>query len=134
MMTDVTGSEPKKSKVAKVKRAGTRLPVVEWVNPTPKDADLAWLEENAERLTDLVLEMLDDFGDGEKLSVKQDSQSSRWMAIYFGGEGDSVHRGLALSVRGATPFDALCVLAYFHIVRYSRDWEVTLPSTSGRWG
>lgn len=133
-MPDETTKKNKSRKARKTVNGRGQLPDVEWVNPSPNAADLKWLVDSADQLPALVLELFDDMGEKERMSLKVDAYSGRWCAIYFGGNGDSVNQGLALSVRGATPYDALCLLAYFHVVRYARDWDVPPPSVIGRWG
>lgn len=107
--------------------------VEQWINPTPNASDYEWLEVNDDKLVLLVFELLDDLSDDERLSVKLDAYSGRWMAVFFAGSGKARNSQCALSVRGATAFDALILLAYFHIQRFSREWEYARPVDHPRW-
>lgn len=133
-MTDEKRRKRKPRKGRGQRSNSASLPEVEWVNPSPSKSDKDWLETNTDKLPDLVFELLDDMSDTERLSVKYDKYANRWSAIYFGGEATDGNAGLALSVRAATTFDALCLLAYFHVVRYARTWEIPPSEDIGRWG
>lgn len=106
----------------------------EWFNPQLRTEDVQWLESNSESLAALILSLLDELTGEEKLSLKYDSYSSRWMAILFSGDGDARNSGVAMSVRGATPFDALVALAYLHLVRFEGEWATNADKASARWG
>lgn len=125
--SDNGSSPPKNSKRVDPKS-------IEWLNPQPNSSDVSWLQDHEDDLTQLVFEMVDDLNDNERLSIKYDGYSSRWIAMFFGGSGDTRNSGCALSVRGATPYDATVLLAYFHLVRFSRDWRTSSSETSTRWG
>lgn len=107
---------------------------VNWINPQLNDSDVTWLQSNEKDLVSLILEFVDDITETEKISIKYDNHSNRWLAILFAGSGDSRNSGCALSVRGATPFDAFCALAYFHIIRFARDYDASKGGTFGKWG
>jgi len=107
---------------------------LQWLNPQPNAEDVEWLEANSPRYVELLFEFLDDVQEDERVSVKRDPQSSRWLAILFSGSGDARNSGCALSVRGATPNDALLLLAYFHSIRYEGEYPSTPDGDKGRWG
>ena len=107
---------------------------VRWVNPTLNNDDRAWLESNDNKLDTLFFEVLDSMGDDDKLSVKYDGHTNRWTAIYFGGPDNDENAGAALSVRGATAYDACVLLGYFHLRKFNRSWGDANPEPQGRWG
>jgi hypothetical protein len=115
--------------------SGKRNTTVErWINPTPNSSDVDWLTDHETELPSLFLEILDDIGEEERLSIKYDAYSSRWLAVLFASNTEGRNKGAALSVRGATPYDSLSLLAYFHIVRYNRIWLDEESGISPKWG
>lgn len=133
-MTDDQTNEHKRS--GKSANSSGKVPYrdVKWFNPSPNTGDLAWLEDNGDELGSLLLRLFDAVSAQERLSFKFDDKSNRWMAVLFAGNGDEPNAGYALSVRGATPFDSGVLLAYFHLVKYSGDWQVSGGGNDGRWG
>lgn len=114
--------------------AGSGLAPVNWHNPKPNAQDREWLDSNEDSLIELCLSLLDEIPDAGRLTFKRDPKSNRWLAILFvpvhsaGGELD------ALSVRGASALDALCLLAYFHLVRFKGEWQIVPDEDIGKWG
>lgn len=111
-----------------------QLASVAWNNPQPNSDDRAWLQDNEDGLVELCIALLDEIPDDGRLSIKLDGKSSRWLAILFvpsGGTGSELD---ALSVRGASSLDALCLLAYFHLVRFKGEWANIPDNDLGKWG
>jgi hypothetical protein len=112
----------------------TKRPSVEWVNPTPNDADRTWLTDHRDKHNELVFSLLDQLSDDDKLSVKFDTYTSRWLAIYFAGDSDDENKGCALSVRGSSPYSASVLLAYYHLVLFQGSWGHNPSGNEGEWG
>ncbi len=129
------GNEKLEDVDSKPKRSKNRFDSnLKWFNPTLNSSDLEYLEAAGDKLVGLVLSLLDEIRDEERLSFKYDSGSGRWLALLFAGGDDDPNTGYALSVRGATAFDAAVTLAYFHLVRFKQVWDVEGASAVGRWG
>ena len=107
---------------------------VRWFNPKPDNTDREWLEGNADKHVELCLQILESIPDEGKLTVKYDVHSARWTAILF-VDSNAPEYGLdALSVRGADSFSALCLCAYFHLVKFEGAWVGADSGGGGRWG
>ena len=126
-MSKAKNDDPKASK-------GYSPNKLQWVNPQTNAEDITWLESNSSRYVELVFDLMEDIQEDERVSIKRDPQSSRWLAILFAGDGDARNSGTALSLRGASPFDALLLLAYFHNIRFEGEYPATDTSDLGRWG
>lgn len=133
-MVKDNAKESKKSSGSDGANKPTPYRDIKWFNPTLNSTDLAWLESNGTQLGDLFLSLLDGLSEGQRLSLKYDSNSTRWLGILFAGSGDDPNTGYAMSVRGATSFDAGVLLGYFHLVKFDGNWEVVGDKTDGRWG
>lgn len=107
---------------------------VVWVNPKPTSEDVTWLESNENNLVEFVVAMVADLREGERLSVKRDTRSDRWLAILFMGSSSDPNGVQALSVRGATAFDACALLYYFHCVKFVDGWAQDSDAPVGRFG
>ena len=107
---------------------------VEWRNPSPSNGDNAWLETNADELVNNTAVLFDELSEHERVTIKFDELSSRWLAILFDHSRESEGRVLALSVRGATSFDALVLLHYFVHVKYADGWQDVDSAPSGKYG
>lgn len=107
---------------------------LQWINPSPNSEDIEWLESNGNRYVELLFEFFEDLQEAERVSIKRDPQSTRWIAILFAGDSDSRNANCALSVRGAAPSDALILLAYFHQIRFEGEYPATSDGDKGRWG
>lgn len=107
---------------------------VMWFNPSPNASDIEWLEGNAnDSVTDLFT-LCEGLQTWERLSCKYDPQSTKWTGILFdygGSEDDDVP---ALSVRGASAFDALLLLAYFAIRKDGGEWKAAKGADNSRFG
>lgn len=125
---------PKNEKQEAASKNSYKPSNLQWINPTPNEKDISWLESNGDGFVPLLFDFLDDIQENERLSVKRDTQSSRWLAILFTGDGDSRNSGQALSLRGATPADAVILLAYFHVFRFKGEYPNASVDDSGRWG
>lgn len=105
---------------------------VRWVNPQLNSDDIDKLEGALDSGLEGVFEMCDRLQTTQSLSVKLDERSGRWNAILFdrsGSENSPVH---ALSLRAATPFDALIALAYVVIYKLPDDWQEAASESLGR--
>lgn len=107
---------------------------VKWVNYQPNVEDRAWLADNTTGLLSLFFELVDDMEEGQRLTLKYDDYSSRWVAMYFAGGSAGQNRGLALSVRGATAYHAAVLLAYVHLIKFNREWAEISTEDESDWG
>lgn len=131
---NVSGKEGKSSGGAPTGRRKGKGSSVAWFNPKPDASDVALLDGQEDNYVTHVIELLEGLQARERLSVKFEPQSGRWLAILFvdpSGEGGTVH---ALSVRGATAFDATVLLHYFHHVKFEDGWGGGDSEVSGRFG
>lgn len=107
---------------------------VSWFNPKPDAADVEFLDGSENEYVDNVIALLDGLRPEQRLSIKFDAESGRWIAILFVdpvGDGGTVQ---ALSVRGATSFDSVVLLQYFHHVKFSDGWGGGDSEVTGRFG
>lgn len=107
---------------------------VRWVNPSPNGEDEKWLDDNDDVLTELCFALFNTIPEDGKLTVKYDGDSTRWIAILFMVDSGVSGGLVALSVRGATPVDALILLAYFHQIKFESGWDEVSSGGKGRWG
>lgn len=107
---------------------------LQWINPTTNQEDVDWLEGNSNNYVELLFEFFEDLQEVERVSIKRDPQSTRWIAVLFAGDRDARNTNCALSLRGATPIDALILLAYFHQIRFAGSYPATADNPQGRWG
>ncbi len=105
-----------------------------WFNPQPNSNDLTTLEAESYSFGESILGLIESLEDDERVSVKRDPRSTRWLAILFVPTGNGSVGTNALSVRGATPFDAVILLAYFHQVRFPEYSWAASGETAGRFG
>ena len=124
----------KKNHNVKAQDTAFKSTTLQWLNPQTNAEDVRWLDANHDGYVQLIFDFLEDVQEDERVSVKRDPQSTRWLAILFCGGGDARNSGVALSVRGATPADALILLAYFHWVRFEAEYPATAGDDLGRWG
>jgi len=106
----------------------------EWFNPKPSGSDVEWLDSHENEFVGFVVALVERLEVGRRLSVRYDAYSERWLAILFvdpDTEGGTIY---ALSVRGATAFDAGVLLYYFHYVKFKDGWLADAPINSGRFG
>ena len=116
------------------KKSGAGLLPVNWFNPQPNALDIKWLAGNANKLPDTVIELVDHLSEKDRVSLKYDPGSNRWVAVLFVPHDGASSSLDALSCRGATAFDAAVLLSYFHLVRFADGWEMPDATGSGRYG
>ncbi len=133
-MTKGDSDDGSASKVGKGKRVSGKDRPVRWFNPSPTDGDKLWLDDNSDQLVELGLSVLDAVPEDGRLTVKYDVDSTRWLAILFLRSNEEGYEMDAMSVRGASAFDALCLLAYFHFTKYDEAWVQDPDQPRGRWG
>lgn len=107
---------------------------VRWVNSSPNAEDKQWLADHETELVTLFFELVDELGEGSKITLKYDSNTARWVAVYFSDSDGERNAGLALSVRGASPYHACVLLAYTHLVKLSRVWDEGGSGMESEWG
>lgn len=107
---------------------------LEWVNPFINEVDKKWLENHSDDLPILICEFLESLGEDDTISIKFHGDSGRFMATLIPISDTSPNEGCALSVRAATPPDALFLLGYCHLVKYETVWGVSGAEDKGRWG
>lgn len=105
-----------------------------WVNPYLDTKDIAWLNDNYDKLALIVCEFLDALPEGYTVSSKMDYHSGRFSATCVCENGDLPNNGMALSLRGATRIDALYALAYAHDFKLKGIWAGAGDSDNARWG
>jgi len=107
-----------------------------FINPYLSDADKAYLSDNADTADGGVLELLELIGTEYALRVGSDERSGRFNAMLTCLAVDNANTGLILSVRGATPIDALYALYYLHVIKSEGLWRSITPeaTTPSRWG
>lgn len=133
-MTKQKASERKTPREKDTKQARGYDRAIVWFNPSPNAADVEWLEGNAnDSVTDLFT-LCEGLQAWERLSCKYDTQSTKWQGILF-DDGDTEAGDVpALSVRGATAFDALLLLAYFAVRKDGGDWKAAKSRDNSRFG
>ena len=110
------------------------LPDTVWFNPKPSSEDVTFLDGKEAEYVEFVVTLVDRLAEGERLSVRFDSHSGRWLAILFidpSTEGKGVQ---ALSVRGESAFDACVLLYYFNYVKFADGWIKDASLPTGRFG
>lgn len=105
-----------------------------WTNPQPNAEDVRVLESDSYDFLAALVTLYDELSPGDRVTCKYDLRSTRWLGIYFRSPGDADMPIQALSVRGATPLDALVLLAYFHLVRFQGNWGGESLPISSRFG
>lgn len=105
-----------------------------WINPYINAEDVAWLESNDDLFSDLVLSLVSRVGEGYGLSVKYDNYSQRYSASLIGADDDCPNAGVAVGVRGSTPYDAVYALGYCVEVKLDPIWKPEVSESAGRWG
>ena len=107
---------------------------VQWFNPSPNDSDRAWLDNHGDKLIELGLSLLEAIPEDGRFTIKFDVASGRWLAILFLRSNNEAFSMDAMSVRGASAFDALCLLSYFHHIKFEEAWVEHTGEVAGRWG
>lgn len=133
-MAKVDGARERSSNGASKKAGKGKGSDTVWFNPKPDAGDLEWLDSQAGVYIQFIVTLIEALQIGERLSVRWDAHSGRWLAILFldpSDEGGNVH---ALSVRGATAFDAAVLLYYFHHVKFADGWVTDASPVAGRFG
>lgn len=115
-------------------RGNHKLPPVQWFNPTPNGNDIKWLEDRGDALLEDCFELLEGIKETERLSIKFDIGSGRWLAVLFADGHAGRSNVQALSVRGANSVDALGLLAYFVRVKFADGWQTDDVAVVGRFG
>lgn len=115
--TDV--DRPTKQSVSNGKSASRS---VEFVNCHLDTNDKDWLRSTSNDSPACVSEFLLGLTETERLSVKFDPKSLRFVAYLFEDSLHSPNTGCALTVRGATAHDALFALAYCHKYKFAFEW------------
>lgn len=131
---NVTGKKPSKNSKGKGDQAEFGGGRVVWFNPKPDVSDVEWLESPDRNHAEDFVALVEGLRGDERLSVKLDVQSGRWLAVMFvlpSAVGGPTH---ALSVRGATAFDACVLLHYFHYVKFPDGWSTDEAEYSGKYG
>jgi len=107
---------------------------VTWFNPTLNSGDIKWLEDRGDQFLSDCFNFLLSVREHERVTLKYDVSTSRWLAILFLqplADGEQVH---AMSCRGSTATDALGVLAYCINVKFADGWLDASSEPSGRFG
>jgi len=107
---------------------------VRWFNPSPSSHDVQWLEDRGDDLLADCFTLLHGVQDHERLSIKYDVNTSRWLAILFDDAAVDEGHVQAMSVRGATAIDAIALLAYFVNVKFADGWVNETAASTGRFG
>lgn len=107
---------------------------VQWFNPKPNAQDIEWMEHRGDDILQDVITLYGGLQDRERLTVKLDSKSGRWLAILFRGDAGAELPVQAMSVRGATALDALGLLHYFYLVKFADGWQPDSGVPTGRFG
>ena len=107
---------------------------VVWYNPEANELDKKSLDEEAEHLGDMVVDMCTDLVPGDRLYLKMDEGSGRWAATLVLIDVEGQASKLGVGVRAADPLGALGLLAYMHVHKYKGKYPVVGEATPGRWG
>ncbi len=124
--TTVDGS-PRKRKVARRGRT-------EWVNPKPNNSDVQWLDDNEDQFGAYVVAVCESIKEHERLSVKFDTASRRWIGVLFVDPIEDEGTVYALSCRASTAFLALVLVYYFHVHMGQGAWSKFYAEDGGRFG
>lgn len=107
---------------------------IEWHNPKPSAKDVKWLDSHESDYGKFVLEVFEGVEDNERLSLKYDTESTRWIAVLFVDPDESGGKVQALSVRASTPLFAVVLLYYFDKHPIGADWRAPDVEVAGRFG
>lgn len=107
---------------------------VEWFNPKPDNSDREWLDGEENNYASHVIDLVGSLQDHERLSIKLELSSGRWLAILFVDPLVSDDPVYAISVRGKTAFDACVLLSYFRLVKFKGGWLQAADTNDGRFG
>ncbi len=107
---------------------------IRWVNAELNNEDVDILETDLDGALDRVVSMYEGLLTDQRLSVKLDARSGRWLAILFDNPPTEGNVTVALSLRAATPLDALISLAYVHLVKFAGGWHDIASGTDRRFG
>ena len=116
------------------KRGGGYARDIIWVNTTLNNSDIERLDSDMDSAAQTVFDLCEGLQADQTLSLKVDEHSGRWLAILFDRSGAEGHPVCALSLRAATPFDALIALAYVAVVKLPGEWQTTESESLGRFG
>lgn len=107
-----------------------------FVNATLNDKDRDWLGSNEGTLYDCVVELMEAMGREYALRVAYDYKTTRFTAMLTCLVNDHPNTGLILSMRGATPADAIYALYYVHEHKSEGLWRSVAPEDKpqSRWG
>lgn len=107
-----------------------------FINVTLTDQDKDWLSSNEGALYDSIVELMEAMGREYALRVAYDYKTSRFTAMLTCLVNDHPNSGLILSMRGATPADAIYALHYVHEHKSEGLWRSVAPEDkpSSRWG
>jgi len=107
-----------------------------FINVTLNDQDRNWLDSNDGTLYDCIVELMEALGGEYALRVAYDYKTTRFTAMLTCLVNDHPNTGLILSMRGATPADAIYALFYVHVHRSEGLWRSVAPEDkpASRWG
>lgn len=96
---------------------------IQWYNPQPNSDDVKWLESNTDLFAKQVADLVVELQVNQRLSVRLDVKSGRWLAILFDDPTTPDGAVHALSCRASSGFNALVLLHYFHRVKFVDGWR-----------
>lgn len=107
----------------------------DFITPYLGQDDKQWLRDHYDNLPVIVCNLVEQLASHHRFSLKRDESSGRWLAVLFDDSGEKSEPGTAMSVRGATPIDAIYALAYLHIYRFPEGWSSKpLTDDNDPWG
>lgn len=112
----------------------TRSNSIRWVNAELNQEDVDILESDFNGALERVVGLYEGLQANQRLSVKLDDRSGRWLSILFDDSPTEGGATVALSLRAATPLDALISLAFVHLVKYADGWQDIAARTDRRFG
>ncbi len=107
---------------------------VTWVNPAPSEADTKWLAANSEKYMDLLKSLGEGLQPLDSITLKEDPQSLRWIAVLFLHSRAEKGIAPAISVRGRSAFHAHVLLAYMHVHKHMGSYTLSMDDPDTEWG
>ena len=127
-------------KKSKREAGSTKAPVavgglpVEWYNPQPSNTDVEWLDGMRDLFATHVADLVTGLYVNQRITLKLDVKSGRWIAILF--DDPSTPDGIvhALSCRASSAINAVVLLHYFHMVKFKDGWKQDSLQSTGDFG
>lgn len=95
---------------------------LQWVVSSLDAGDKKWLRDNINHSLEYVGEFVTNLTPSFTLTLKFEDRAQRYLATLVCTDSEHPAASMALSCRGATPFDALYAMAYLADGKYDTPW------------